>query len=287
MATANEEQADYWGKSASGAKWLTFEDQLDTLLSPVLELILDRADLAPGMNVLDIGCGTGASTVAAARKVGPQGDALGADISRPFLERARERAVVEGISNASFRYADAQVTPFDPDARDAAISRFGVMFFEDPVAAFANIAKGLRGNGRMTFAAWGPLSDNPWFRIPHIAATSHLGHPPKHGKFAPGPLAFHDIDHVTGMMIEAGLADVTADPVPLLLPGLATVESTATLCTRVGPAARVLSHFDGTEKDARIIQKTVATAFADFKTSSGVEVPAVINLFQARVPAKT
>lgn len=284
MQTANEEQAEYWGRSASGAKWLTFEDKLDHLLAPVLDLVLERAELKSGMRVLDIGCGTGASTLAAARLVGPQGHVLGGDISEPFLERARHRAAAAGINTVDFKCLDAQVAPFEDAAHDAAISRFGVMFFEDSVEAFANIAKALAPGGRMTFAAWGPLSGNPWFRVPHVAATSHLGHPPKHDRYAPGPLAFHDIDHVINMMAEADLQDITANPVDLRLPGLDSIESTADLCTRVGPAARVIAHFDGTEADTRKILNTVVQEFSRFQTVEGFGIPAVINVFQASRP---
>ncbi|EEX10842.1 methyltransferase, UbiE/COQ5 family [Ruegeria lacuscaerulensis ITI-1157] len=282
MQTANEDQAEYWGNSESGTKWLTFEDKLDHMLAPVLDLVLERADLTPGLRVLDIGCGTGAGTVAAARAVGPDGHVLGADISAPFLDRARQRARDLGLSNAAFRLADAQVTPFAPETRDEAISRFGVMFFGDPVAAFANIAKALVPGGRMTFAARGPLSDNPWFRVPHVAATTHLGQPPKYGKYAPGPLAFHDIDHVVGLMNAAGLTDITADRVALHLPGLRDVAETADLCTRVGPAGRVIAHFDGSEIDFGVIRQAVQDAFEGFVADGKVAIPAVINLYQAR-----
>ncbi|WP_170368463.1 class I SAM-dependent methyltransferase [Ruegeria arenilitoris] len=285
MQTANEDQAEYWGNSESGTKWLTFEDKLDHMLAPVLDLVLDQAELEPGMRVLDIGCGTGASTIAAAQRVGPQGHVLGGDISEPFLSRARERALSAGVENVDFQCVDAQVARFPEGAFDAAISRFGVMFFQDSVAAFANIAKALAPGGQMTFAAWGPLADNPWFRIPHMAATSHLGHPPKYGRYAPGPLAFHDIDHVTGMMATAGLDDIFANPVSLRLPGLGSVEATAELCTRVGPAARVIAHFEGDEADERKIQSAVAQEFSSFQTADGFGIPAVINVFQARQPS--
>ncbi len=282
MQTANEDQAEYWGKSESGTKWLTFEDKLDHMLAPVLDLVLEQAELEPGMRVLDIGCGTGASTIAAAKRVGPHGHVLGADISEPFLDRATGRAHAEGIVNAAFLHTDAQTASFEPASRDAMISRFGVMFFDNPATAFANIAKALVPGGRMTFAAWGPLSDNPWFRVPHVAATAHLGQPPKHGRDAPGPLAFQDIDRVTGLMESAGLQDVTAKPVPLRLPGLGSVERTAELCTQVGPAARVIAHFGGTDRDARTIQTAVEKEFNQFVVDGQAGVPAVINLFQAR-----
>ncbi|WP_120635494.1 class I SAM-dependent methyltransferase [Ruegeria sp. EL01] len=281
MQIANEEQAEFWGNSPSGTKWLTYEDQLDHTMAPIIDLILQNADLKSGMRVLDIGCGTGVSSLAAARQVGAEGHILGADISQPFLDRAAQRAKDSGLDNVGFQRADAQVTQFPEAGRDAAISRFGVMFFEDAVAAFRNIARALIPNGQMTFAAWGPLADNPWFLIPHIAATDRLGHPPKVDRYAPGPLAFHDLDHVTGMMATAGLQDVRARAIPIGLNFLDTIEETATLCTRVGPAARVISHFDGTKEDVSAIQQAVCEEFQPF-FSNAPALPAVINLYQAR-----
>lgn len=282
MQTVNEEQAEYWGKSESGIKWLTYEDQIDRVFQPVLDLVLERAELSEGMRVLDIGCGTGASTLAAARLVGPSGHVLGVDISAQFLDRARARAAAEGAANVDFQLADAQVAPFEPQDRDAAISRFGVMFFSDNVAAFANIAKALKPGARMTFAAWGELSGNPWFRIPHVAATSVLGNPPKIDRNGPGPLAFHDIDRVTGLMAQAGLTDIRGESIDLRLNPVGNIEETAILCTRLGPAARVLAHFNGTEKDAKAIQDKVAENLVPFASEQVVRLPATINLFQAR-----
>jgi ubiquinone/menaquinone biosynthesis C-methylase UbiE len=282
MMSANEEQAEYWGQSENGTKWLTYEDQLDHALAPVLDLVLSRAGLSEGMKVLDIGCGTGVSTLAAARSVGPNGQVLAADISQPFLDRAASRAAENGLKNLQFQYADVQTFAFEPSLMDVAISRFGVMFFSDSVAAFANIAKALKPGAQMTFAAWGPLDVNPWFRIPHVAAVKRLGQPPRVDRYAPGPLAFHDLDHVKGMMAQAGLSDVKAEAVSLNLQGVNGVEGTAKLCMRVGPAARVIAHFEGDEQDVQAIQKNVTDEFQLLQTDKAPHIPAVINLFQAR-----
>ncbi len=278
----NEEQAEFWGKSEQGAKWLTFEDQLDHAFAPVLDLVLSRAALSPGMQVLDIGCGTGVSAIAAARAVGAEGHVLAADISQPFLDRAAKRAESEGLRTLTFQYADAQTFAFEPGQIDAAISRFGVMFFDDSVAALRNIANALKPGGQMTFAAWGPLADNPWFRIPHVAAVQRMGQPPRVDRYAPGPLAFHDLDHVKGLMTQAGLSDVTGEAVPVNLTGFGGVEATALLVTRVGPAGRVVAHFEGDEADTDAIQATVAEEFRQYQSGSDVLVPATINLYQAR-----
>ncbi len=284
MLNINGDQEEFWGKSEMGARWLTFEDQLDTLFKPVLELVLKRSGLSQGMRILDIGCGTGASALAAAQLVGAEGAVRGIDISEQFLERARQRASNAGLGNLSFQYADAQTTELSRGDIDAMISRFGVMFFADPTVAFANMARALKPGAQMTFAAWGGLSDNPWFKTPHIAATARLGQPPKVDRNAPGPLAFHDKDRVAGLMTDAGLVDVQVSTVSLVLNGPLSVEDAALLCTRVGPAARVIAHFNGTEEDVRAIVDTVVLQFEEYLTSGGTRVPAAINLLQARRP---
>lgn len=282
MPNINADQEEFWAKSEMGARWLTFEDQLDTLFQPVLDLVLQQSGLTRGMRVLDIGSGTGASALAAAQCVGAEGAVRGIDISEQFLERARQRAGTAGLDNLSFQYADAQTTELASGDIDAMISRFGVMFFADPTVAFANMARALKPGAQMSFAAWGGLSDNPWFKTPHIAATQRLGQPPKVDRNAPGPLAFHDKDRVAGLMSDAGLVDVQVTPVSLLLNGPLSVEDAALLCTRVGPAARVIAHFEGTEHDACAIIDSVAQQFAPYLTPQGTRIPAVINLLHAR-----
>ena len=136
----------------------------------------------------------------------------------------------------------------------------------------------------MTFAAWGPLDVNPWFKLPHVAAVKRLGQPPRVDRYAPGPLAFHDLDHVAGMMAQAGLTDIKAEAVSLSLPGYGGVEGSAALCARVGPAARVIAHFEGDDQDFDAIQSVVADEFRQFMSGSDLRIPAVITLYQARRP---
>ncbi|CUJ94871.1 Demethylmenaquinone methyltransferase [Ruegeria denitrificans] len=282
MQAANEEQAEFWSNSPSGAKWLTFEDQMDELLAPVLDLVFDRAGLQPGMRVLDIGCGTGASTVRAAEIVGETGHVLAADFSQPFLDRAGQRAAEKGLANIDLQHADVQTHSFVAVDRDAMISRFGVMFFEDTVAAFANMTRALKPGGQMTFAAWGPLNGNPWFKTPHILACARLGNPPPMDRNAPGPLAFHDHERVSGLLEQAGLTDIRVEQVPVSLRIRGTIEDCATLCTRIGPAARLITHFEGDAEDVLAIQAAIAEAFQQYVSANTVEIPALINLFQAR-----
>ncbi|MFA3915675.1 class I SAM-dependent methyltransferase [Ruegeria hyattellae] len=283
MDMPNTDQHEYWSSSPSGIKWLTYEDRLDAAMATVLDLVIDRAALQPGERVLDIGCGTGASLLAAAEKVGSAGAVLGLDISPPFVDRAQSRARDAGVNNILVRHADAQVALFDGPPRDVLISRFGMMFFADPQAAFANLARALRPGGRMCLAAWGGVSDNLWFRLPFEAATRRLGTPPASDPDAPGPMGFQNAARVTGLMQAAGLREVTCDEIDILMTPLGTAEEVADLCLRVGPASRVVTHFEGSHADAQAIREDLMARLQPFGTPAGLRIPAPINLFEARV----
>jgi ubiquinone/menaquinone biosynthesis C-methylase UbiE len=148
---ANTEQYDAWNGDI-GQRWVANPDRRDRMLAPVASILIAAADLTPGEAVLDIGCGCGTTTLAAARAVGPAGTVAGIDISDLMLDVARQRADAAGITNMTLLQADAQVHDFDADSIDVAISRFGTMFFADPDAAFANIATALRPGARLCIA---------------------------------------------------------------------------------------------------------------------------------------
>ena len=283
VLSPNQDQADFWS-SDSGAKWVHEERLLDATLGPVLDWLLEEASLQPEEAVLDIGCGTGASTLAAARIVGHRGHVSGADISHIMLKRARERAEEASVTNVDFVDADAQIFPFVPDAFDVVISRFGVMFFADPVAAFVNIARGLKPGGRVVFLAWGALGQNPWFSVPRAAAIERVGAPPPMDPREPGPLAFAERDYVTGILKDAGLSDVRAEEVSLDLTPPGDLRAVAEFATYLGPAARILRLMEASETDAAAVAKSVEVGLRAFEKPSGMRVPAVLNLFSARRP---
>ena len=159
MSIANTAQAEHWNSGDAIEHWLRNQDRYDRMLQPFADLILQTAALQPGEQVLDVGCGYGATTLEAARRVAP-GPVLGVDLSGPMLSVAKDRAAGSGLANVAFEHGDVQVYPFGPARFDAVISRFGVMFFEDPVAAFANIRSAVRPGGRLVFACWQPLANN-------------------------------------------------------------------------------------------------------------------------------
>jgi len=285
-AEANRDQADYWN-SASGKKWILFQETLDTVFHAVNDRLLSRADPKPGEKVLDVGCGTGATTRDFAAKVGPGGLAFGIDISQQLLDRAEERRAADQTDHVNYLLADAQTHSFTQNDFDLLTSRFGVMFFADPVAAFANLMSALRPGGRLSFASWSAMAENPWFKIPRNAAVALLGEPPPKPSTAPGPLAFADKDYVLDILRKAGFSDCTAEveQVTFFFPG--GVDEVASLASNIGPAARILKEFDGSPADVAEIGRRVADAFQPYAVDDGVRIPASLNFFDAVRPPES
>ena len=280
MSPGNADQKAFWEEFA--AVWVDKQDDLDALLAPVLAGVLERAQLQTGQRVLDIGCGTGTSTIHAAQAVGTDGHVVGADISAPMLERAR--TVAGDMPHVSFETADVAEYPFEPAFFDHVISRFGVMFFADPDAAFANILTSVRPRGRLTMACWSQLDKNPWFHVPMYAAKKRLGAPPPVDPDDPGPLAFRNTDRVIRILENAGYIDIKAEAVSLLLTPAGDLDHVASHATSIGPAARTIEFFEAAPEDVKAIAAEVATGFADYATPNGVHVPAEINFYTATAP---
>jgi SAM-dependent methyltransferase len=237
---SNTDQIAYWNGQA-GEKWVRHAERLDALLEPFADEVLETVSLIEGEHVLDVGCGAGALTLKAAFRVGDKRGAVGIDVSKPLLSLARLRASERGAP-ASFEEADAAVYRSERSA-DALISRFGVMFFDDPVAAFANLRDSLKPKGRMTFACWQSLSDNDWARAPLEAALPLLPAPPAPPPLgAPGPFAFADKDRVASILTDAGWKGIVIHPWlgQVTLPG-ETISEAARFMMELGPVARLVS----------------------------------------------
>ncbi|MGY1679107.1 class I SAM-dependent methyltransferase [Geodermatophilus sp. SYSU D01176] len=189
-----------------GRRWATHADVLERSTAGYDAALWDAAALTPTDRVLDVGCGTGSTTRAAARQAGA-GTVLGVDLSGPMLEVARRRAAAEGLTNVSFLQADAQVHPFPEASVDVVVSRAGAMFFADPVAAFTNLARALRPGGRLALLVWQGADRNEWFRALTTALAAGR-EPPAPPPGAPGPFAFADPARVREVLTAAGLAEV-------------------------------------------------------------------------------
>jgi len=255
----NRDQAALWN-DAAGKTWVEMQDVLDRMLQPFADRL--AADAFPGEGgwVLDIGCGAGATTLAMARRLGPKGLCLGVDISGPLVEAAKARAEAVGLEQAGFVEADAQGYRFDPGAFDAVISRFGVMFFDDPEAAFANIRKGVRPGGRLTFVAWRSPMENSFMITAVQAAAPFLPAMTPPDPNAPGQFAFADDAKVRRILKAAGWGEV--DVAPLDVPSEVAEADLMAYVTKLGPAGLALRDADQGLK-ARVAE-ALETAFRPY-----------------------
>ncbi len=207
---ANVEQARAWDAD-EGDHWTEHEDHYNNAVRRYDPYLFAAARISPGDHVLDVGCGCGHSTREAARASAP-GRALGMDLSSRMLERARERSRAEGIANVGFERADAQVYPFPRHEFDVVISRFGAMFFTDPVAAFQNIGSAMRPGSRLALLSWQPIGENAWMAEIRSALAAGRDLPePQPGQ--PGPFGLADGDAVRRLLQDAGFDDTALEAV--------------------------------------------------------------------------
>jgi ubiquinone/menaquinone biosynthesis C-methylase UbiE len=188
--TRDDDQAARWNGPA-GHAWVDAQAVLDETLQPFEDLLVEAVVAARGSRVLDVGCGTGATTLAVARRLGAEGRCVGIDISEPMIAAARARAEREGTP-AGFIRADAQDHAFEPAAFDTIISRFGVMFFDDFVRAFANLRRAATDDAELRFIAWRSAADNPFMTTAERAAAPFLPNLPARRPDAPGQFALAD-----------------------------------------------------------------------------------------------
>ena len=274
----NSDQRDFWTDDA-GPIWVEQRAGMDALLSGILDETLRRADLEVGHSVLDIGCGAGTSTLAIAEQIGENGHVTGLDISRTLLDDAQSRA--SGRTNIAFLDADAQTYPLVPQSADAIVSRFGVMFFEDSVAAFRNMATALRDDGVISFSAWGAIAENPFFTLPAQIARQILGPIPKSDPDAPGPFAFRAPDRIEAVLSAAGLVpkiDILAEHL-VCEDG---AEAPARIMCQIGPAHSALLYHEADEAARAVLMEALVDALRAYQTEAGIAIPAQINYVTAR-----
>jgi ubiquinone/menaquinone biosynthesis C-methylase UbiE len=236
----NADQIAYWN-GPGGQRWTTRQEAQDLMLAPVADFLIDRAKAKAGERILDVGCGCGATTMAFAQAVGPTGHVSGIDISAPMLARARQMAPAG--APIDFMLADATVYPFEPASFDLMVSRFGVMFFAEPVVSFANLRRALRPSGRLAFACWREPRDNPWLMMPLQAVYKHVPKLPQLGPEDPGPFAFASEQRVTRILSEAGFQGIAMERCDLSI-DIAVgrgLEAAVEAALEIGPASRALA----------------------------------------------
>ncbi|MEJ0025195.1 MAG: class I SAM-dependent methyltransferase [Rhizomicrobium sp.] len=276
--SANADQIEHWNGPA-GQRWAEAQDAMDRTMASISAALLAFVSAKPGERILDIGSGSGGTTLEYARAVGATGRAVGVDISRPMLAVARARAEAES-SAARFVEADAAVHPFAPEF-DTVASRFGVMFFADPVAAFANIRKALKPGGRLAFVCWRTMPENFWAAAPFAAARPLLPEQPAPDPHAPGPFAFADPARAASILEAAGFKAVEVQKLDTAMHVAKTAADAAQFSLSIGPLSRAASGVDDAVR-AKIVE-AVTAAMAKYETPDGVSPPAACWLVRARV----
>lgn len=199
-----------------GARWLASLDRFEGMIAPIGAALFAQADYQPGERVLDLGCGGGATTLAIADAVGAQGAALGLDVAPMLVAKAQERAAAQG-STARFVCADAATASLDEPPFDRLFSRFGSMFFAEPVPAFANLKAMLKPGARIDLAVWAAPRDNLWMMEVMGVVRQHIEIPPATPR-APGPFAFEDLTYLEDVLTGAGFTGMAVVPYQGLQP---------------------------------------------------------------------
>jgi SAM-dependent methyltransferase len=261
----NAAQIEFWNGD-TGKNWVTHDALMETMLSPVGERVIDSLGVTAGAHAIDIGCGCGHPTLSLARRIGANGSVTGIDLSAPMLSVAQVLAEQAPKDSApvTFVKADAQTYRFSETPFDIVFSRFGVMFFEDPVAAFNNIRTAMRPDGRLAFCCWQPRAVNPFMTVPALAAMELLPPPPEMPPRAPGPFAFEEAEYVEHILSEAGFADIAIDPMSqsLVFGKTLSIEKIADRLVEIGPIAQMVR--EAPEALRQPVMDKVATAISPY-----------------------
>jgi len=272
----NADQIAEWN-GGSGVRWATYSDEIDQLCGPFGQAALELAQVQPGEHVLDLGCGCGSVSRELSLLVGPQGSVLGVDISQPMLEVARSQSL--HCPNVTYLEGDASVVPL-PDGFDLLFSRFGVMFFEDPIPAYRHLRLSLKQGGRVAFVCWATRTENVWADLPVVSAMEGLGvEVTRSPDGTPGPFGFSDPDRVTQILTSAGFAGVNYQRLSHPVYVGADPRSAAENLVRISPLARVAKEA-GKERLPELLD-VVSRAIQPYHTPDGVSLPGVAWVFGA------
>jgi SAM-dependent methyltransferase len=267
---SNAAQVEYWNSSA-GETWAQFQEALDRQIEPLGLAAMDQLSPGEGEHIVDIGCGCGQTSLALAARVRPTGTVVGIDISKPMLDVALRRPRAADLQ-VTFQNLDAQTGDIGHKLFDAAYSRFGVMFFSDPVAAFVNIRRSLKPHGRLAFVCWRAANENPWMQAPLQAAAPFLPPLAPPDPIAPGPFAFADSSRVRLILADSGYRSVTISPFDTQIGG-GDLDQTLKLALRIGPLGRALREHPEFVSE---VSEAVRDLLSKHLTSNGVQMAAAV-----------
>ena len=277
----NAREAEYWN-SAATRSWAEHNEPIDRLFAEITQIALDLASPQPGERVIDIGCGSGTTVLELAARIGPRGAVLGADISKQSVQRANERIATAGLTQAKVVLADASTHQFEPSAFDLLFSRFGVMFFSDPAATFANLRKALNPGGRLAVAVFRTVGENRWARDP-VAALGNMVPPQKlPGPEEPGQFSWADPARVHRILETAGFRDVSLTPFDpaMRLSGSGGAAEAASFAMLVGPVVRATLNASPEQRQA--VRAKLETYFRSVEGPQGVAMPGAVWIVRAK-----
>jgi SAM-dependent methyltransferase len=277
---ANDEQAALWNGGA-GHAWVETQDVLDRMFQPFEDLLVEAVAAEAAGAVLDVGCGTGSTTLAIARRLGPRARCAGVDISEPMIALARERAQRAG-SPATFTCADAQVHAFEPGVFDMIVSRFGVMFFDDPVQACSNLRRAATAGARLGVIVWRGAAENPFMTTAERAAAPLLPDLKARRPDAPGQFAFADPSRITSVLQASGWEQPDIRPIDVVcsFPERELVR----YLSWVGPVGLILQKADDLTRQT--VVRKLRTAFEPFVRGADVRYTAACWMVHARAPGR-
>ena len=278
MTAANAGQIAYWN-GPIGKVWAKEQVKRDRDHEAITRAVLEVAAPRPGEHVLDIGCGSGTTTLMLADAVGESGSTVGIDISKPMLEVARRRATQTG-RRPIFLEADVTDHRFAPAGFDLGFSQFGVMFFADPVAAFANVHRGMKGDGRLVFACWRHPFENPWANVPESAAKPLLPPIAPAPADAPGRYSFADPDRVKSVLLQAGFHAPQLQKIDARVFLGDTPEAAAAASIDTGPLMRTVA--DADEETRAKVRAAVTERLAQEMGPNGIFLTAGAWLVSAK-----
>jgi len=266
----NKSQIEFWNGD-TGRNWVAYDALMEAMLKPIGETVLDVFQFLPHARALDIGCGCGHPTLSLATRIGPGGSVTGVDISAPMLSVAHELTATNEHKGASINFleVDAQVHPFEPGNFEHVFSRFGVMFFEDPIAAFRNIHHALTASGTLAFCCWQSRTVNPFMTVPAQAALELLPDPPEMPPRAPGPFAFAEPDYVDSILSQSGFSniDITSLSHDLVFGAGLPLSEIVEHLVKIGPIAQMVR--EAPDALQQPVRERVATALTPFFTENG------------------
>jgi SAM-dependent methyltransferase len=277
----NDDQRALWN-GPDAEYWVREQERMDRTLAPVTGPLLSFAAPVEGSTVVDAGCGCGATTIELARAVGPAGRVVGVDVSESMLGLAKER--LRGFGNVTCLLGDAAELPLQEIGAELIVSRFGVMFFGNPVAAFANLRTALMPGGRLRFACWRQIGENPWLQIPLHAVYEHVPRMPKPEAEEPGPFSFGDTARVERILKGAGFVAISFTPLDIQIdfaPG-GTLDEAVAQSSSIGPAKRALK--DQSDDVRRAAMESIRRALAPYASPTGVKLAGAVWLVTADRP---